>query len=131
IPKATTHSCRYVGPPKIVAIGIERRSSADPTSVAMSIGRRGSRSTQAPAGRLKSRNGACPTQASTPISYAVFCLKKKQIRVSANIVISEPTSEMLSAVQSFAKFVRSGFLVIDSGRLTTLLLFDRLLESYS
>jgi len=53
------------------------------------------------------------------------------IKGSANIVISEPTSEMLSAVQSFAKSVRSGFLVIESAFLTTVIFFTSLKRSYS
>src|SRR5215207_8088284 len=70
IPKATTHSCGKVGPPNGTASGTDSSSSAEARSVAISTGRRGRRSTQAPAGRLNSRNGSCPAAASTPISRA-------------------------------------------------------------
>lgn len=118
-PKATTHSCGNVGPPNGTASGTDSSRSAEATSVAISTGRRGRRSTQAPAGRLNRRNGSCPVAASTPISSAEARSVRAASSGSARVVICEPISDTLSAAQNFAKSRGIAFLAIVPSLLAT------------
>jgi hypothetical protein len=102
-PKATTHRWANPGPPKGTASGTESSSTAEATSVAISTGRRGRRSSQAPAGRLNRRNGTWPAAASTPISRADASSVSTARSGRARAVISVPISETLSAAHSFSK----------------------------
>jgi hypothetical protein len=84
---------------------MEKSRSAEPRSVAIRTASRAIRSTQAPVGRLRSRNGACAAAARSPVANAEAPSDRAAISGTASVVTSEPSSKTLSAAQSLLKSV--------------------------
>ena len=100
---ATPYSCQIVSCPSPYTTGIEPSSAARATSPTTSIGRRGNRSTQTPAGRLTSRNGRNSTVVSAATSNALAWRTSIAASGSASRVNCVPNWLTVWADQSLTK----------------------------
>jgi hypothetical protein len=100
---ATTYNCSMTSTPAKAASGMVTSASARPASAAIKIGRRGKRSTHAPATRLVRNAGARPAAASTLIWNGVACSTRIAVKLSAVPPIIEPNTEIVWPVHSRMK----------------------------
>src|SRR5258705_7570909 len=97
------YSCQIVSPPSAKAMGIEIRLNARPRSPTIRIGRRRSRSTQTPAGRLRKMNGKNSIVPRRANSNGVTRRIVAATRGRARRVTCVPKTLTVSAVQSLRK----------------------------
>ena len=86
--------------PSSKAIGIDSRLIARPKSPTTRISRRGKRSTQAPAGRVNSRNGRNSTVPSRATWYAGASSRRTAMNGMATRLTWLPNREIVAAVHS-------------------------------
>ena len=103
VANATMYSCQIVKEPATKATGIESRTTPRPMSAATSTGRRRTRSSQAPAGRVKSRNGIISTAVKSETWKTFAPSIVSAMKGTAKSVTWLPNMETVAADQIFTK----------------------------